>query len=164
MTSTFESRVTKDSLVFSAAHFITYNGNICERLHGHNWRVDVVVAGQLDENHYVYDFIALRDATRKLVSRLDHRVLLPDRHPQIVVESHTGSAEVTARFDTRRWVFPVDDCCILPMANTTAELIAAWFAENLFEHLDFEQMSLLSQLRVGIEENFGQWAWCCKSV
>ncbi len=78
MTSTFEARVTKDSLVFSAAHFITFNGNICERLHGHNWRVDVVVAGELDENGYVYDFIALRDSTMQLVADLDHRVLLPD--------------------------------------------------------------------------------------
>lgn len=33
----FRVRVTKDHLVFSAAHFITFNGNICERLHGHNW-------------------------------------------------------------------------------------------------------------------------------
>jgi len=164
VTSTFESRVTKDSLVFSAAHFITYNGNICERLHGHNWRVDVAVAGHLDENHYVYDFIALRDATQKLVSQLDHRVLLPDRHPQILIESHANDGEVTARFEDRRWVFPVDDCCILPVANTTAELIAAWFVENLVKHLDPAQMNQLSRLRVGIEENFGQWAWCSKSV
>ncbi|MCH2201554.1 MAG: 6-pyruvoyl tetrahydropterin synthase family protein [Fuerstiella sp.] len=164
MTSTFESRVTKDSLVFSAAHFITYNGNICERLHGHNWRVDVAVAGQLDENHYVYDFIALRDATQELVSQLDHRVLLPDRHPQILIESHANHGEVTARFESRRWVFPVDDCCILPVANTTAELIADWFAENLFKNIHPAQIGQLSQLKVGIEENFGQWAWCCKSV
>ena len=67
----FEARVTKDSLVFSAAHFITFNGNICERLHGHNWRLDVVVAGDLDENHYVFDFIALRDTTQRLVDQLD---------------------------------------------------------------------------------------------
>ncbi|MEZ5948126.1 MAG: 6-carboxytetrahydropterin synthase [Planctomycetaceae bacterium] len=34
----YRVRVTKDHLVFSAAHFITFNGTICERLHGHNWR------------------------------------------------------------------------------------------------------------------------------
>ena len=31
----------------AAGHFITFNGNVCERLHGHNWRVDVVVNGYL---------------------------------------------------------------------------------------------------------------------
>ena len=63
-TERYRVRVTKDHLVFSAAHFITFNGNICERLHGHNWRVAVEVAGPLDENSYVFDFIALRDGPR----------------------------------------------------------------------------------------------------
>ena len=76
-------RVTKDHLVFSAAHFITFNGNICERLHGHNWRVAVELAGPLDENSYVFDFIALRDALQAIVLELDHRVLLPTEHPAI---------------------------------------------------------------------------------
>ena len=37
-------RITKDYLVFSAGHFITYNGDVCERLHGHNYRVAAEVA------------------------------------------------------------------------------------------------------------------------
>ena len=164
MTSRFEAQVTKDSLVFSAAHFITFNGNVCERLHGHNWRVNVAVSGQLDENHYVYDFIALRDATQKLVSRLDHQVLLPDRHPQISVDRDTDRKEVTARFKHRRWVFPDEDCFILPLANTTAELIAAWFSRNLTNSLNLTDIPQLSELRVGVEENFGQWAWYSQSL
>jgi 6-pyruvoyltetrahydropterin/6-carboxytetrahydropterin synthase len=35
-------RVSKDYLVFCAGHFITYDGDHCERLHGHNYRVAVV--------------------------------------------------------------------------------------------------------------------------
>ena len=69
----FRVRVTKDHLVFSAGHFITIEtpgGQICERLHGHNWRVAVEVAGPLDRNHYVFDFIALRDNLQKIVDGL----------------------------------------------------------------------------------------------
>src|SRR6187402_2975203 len=95
----YRVRVTKDHLVFSAAHFITFNGNICERLHGHNWRVAVEVAGPLDENSYVFDFIALRDATQKFVSELDHRMLLPTQHPAIHVQA--DAREVTATFEAR---------------------------------------------------------------
>ena len=83
---TWSVRVTKDTLVFSAAHFITFNRNVCERIHGHNWRVEAEIEGRLDENHYVFDFIALRDGLQTLVQELDHRVLLPDRHPMIQVE------------------------------------------------------------------------------
>ena len=154
-----EQGVTKDHLVFSAAHFITFNGNICERLHGHNWRVAVEVSGPLDENSYVFDFIALRDATQKLVSDLDHRVLLPTDHPAIRVVA--DDREVTATFESRRWLFPREDCVLLPVRNTTAELIARWMAFQLREVLrQHSGGPLLQSLQVEIEENFGQWAVC----
>jgi 6-pyruvoyltetrahydropterin/6-carboxytetrahydropterin synthase len=155
----YRVRVTKDHLVFSAAHFITFNGTICERLHGHNWRVAVEVAGPLDENHYVFDFIALRDATQKLVNELDHHVLLPTQHPSIRVVAN--EKEVTTTFEERRWVFPREDCVLLPVANTTAELIAHWIALHLkdvfLRHAGGKHLELL---RVEVEENFGQWAMC----
>ena len=158
----YRVRVTKDHLVFSAAHFITFNGNICERLHGHNWRVAVEVAGPLDENSYVFDFIALRDATQKLVGELDHRMLLPTQHPAIHVTA--DDREVTATFEARRWVFPREDCVLLPIANTTAELIARWMALQLRDIIRQHAGQKLESLRVEIEENFGQWAMCEMSV
>ena len=157
-TERYRVRVTKDHLVFSAAHFITFNGNVCERLHGHNWRVAVEVAGPLDENSYVFDFIALRDATQKLVGELDHRVLLPTQHPAIHVQA--DEREVTATFEARRWIFPREDCVLLPVANTTAELIARWMALQLRDIIHNHPGQKLESLRIEIEENFGQWAMC----
>ena len=152
----FHVRVTKDHLVFSAAHFITFNGNICERLRGHNWRTAVEVSGPLDENHYVFDFIALRDALQKIVLELDHHMLLPTQHPQIHVSANDREVEV--RFEERRWVFPREDCVLLPVANTTAERIAEWIGHRLMESIKPVNPHPLTLLRVEVEENFGQWA------
>ncbi len=154
----FRVQVTKDHLVFSAAHFITFNGDICERLHGHNWRTSVEVEGPLDENHYVYDFISLRDQLQALVNELDHHVLLPASHP--LIEVTTSGEEVTAQFRDRRWVFPREDCRILPVSNTTAELLAQWMGEQLLERLGPEFRAKMIALRIRVEENFGQWAEC----
>jgi 6-pyruvoyltetrahydropterin/6-carboxytetrahydropterin synthase len=148
-------RVTKDHLVFSAAHFITFNGNICERLHGHNWRVAAEVEGPLDENHYVFDFIALRDGLQLIVNELDHRMLLPTKHPSILVEVRETEVETT--FEERRWVFPKEDCLLLPVENTTAELIARWIAHKFLEQISDEQRVHMSALTLEVEENFGQW-------
>jgi len=160
--SQYRVRVTKDHLVFSAAHFITFAGNICERLHGHNWRVAVEVAGPLDENHYVLDFIALRDAAQAIVAELDHSLLLPTRHPRIEVTA--GPTEVEARFESRRWILPREDCRLLPVENTTAELLADWFAGALLQRLPAVDVARLTELRVEIEENFGQWAICTRDL
>ncbi|MEX0727712.1 MAG: 6-pyruvoyl tetrahydropterin synthase family protein [Planctomycetaceae bacterium] len=153
----YRVRVTKDHLVFSAAHFITFNGNICERLHGHNWRTAVEVAGDLDENHYVFDFIALRDALQKIVLELDHRMLLATHHPAIRVTSSEKEVEVT--FEDRRWVFPREDCILLPIENTTAERIAWWIGERLRHDLG-GRLQGMRELQIEVEENFGQWAVC----
>jgi 6-pyruvoyltetrahydropterin/6-carboxytetrahydropterin synthase len=149
-------RVTKDSLVFSAGHFITYNGTECERLHGHNYRVAVEVEGPLDENHYVFDFIALTGRTREVVAELDHHMLLATRNPLIAVDE--VSPNVRVRFKDREWSFPREDCVLLPIENTTAELLARWIAQRLAEVLMNQHHFVPIIMRVEVEENVGQWA------
>ena len=158
MTEQYRVRVTKDNLVFSAAHFITFNGHVCERLHGHNWRVAVEAHGGLDENFYVIDFIALRDAVQKIVNQLDHRMLLPTEHKSISV--WTSEREVEVTFEDRRWVFPREDCLLLPIENTTAERLAFWVGGRLQEELPPAALAQVSALEVQVEENFGQWGIC----
>lgn len=154
----FKVSLEKEQLVFSAAHFITFNGNICERLHGHNYRVKCEIAGPLDENGYVVDFIALRDTLFQIVLELDHRVLLPTTHPTIsVIEEER---EVTVRFEDRRWVFPSSDCRLLPVSNTTAELLAWFIAGELKSRMAKEVAAAISEITVAVDENHGQWAFC----
>ncbi len=154
----YQVRVTKDHLVFSAAHFITFNGNICERLHGHNWRVAAELSGPLDENGYVFDFIALRDQLQKSVDALDHRVLLPTLHQKIQVREQDQEVEVT--FENRRWIFPREDCILLPVENTTAELIAHWIGQQLLAVIGSKTANQIEAVQIEVEENFGQWAIC----
>lgn len=151
----FSVDVTKDHLVFSAGHFITIGSDLCERLHGHNYRVAAHVEGALDSNGFVVDFIALRDALQHIVDGLDHRMLLPTRHPRISLA--ISDDEVEARFDCRRWVFPREECVLLPIVQTTAELLAKWIGEQLLERIP---IAGLTSLTVRVEENFGQWAHC----
>ena len=151
-------RVTKDYLVFSAAHFITFAGNICERLHGHNYRVSCEIRGPLDENHYVIDFIALRDALKTIVDRLDHHMLLPTEHKAIHVVPSEKEVEVT--FEERRWVFPREDCILLPVANTTTELLARYIGYELLDKLREQMGQLPTRIRIGVDENEGQWGFC----
>jgi 6-pyruvoyltetrahydropterin/6-carboxytetrahydropterin synthase len=156
----YRVRLEKEYHVFSAAHFITFAANVCERLHGHNYRVAVEVAGPLDENQYVIDFIALRDELKAITDELDHRMLLPSGHPLIRVTA--GDAEVEAVFtpDGRRWVFPRGDCAILPIANTTAELLARYIGERLQAALVRRTQAAPLKLIVAVDENHGQWGVC----
>jgi 6-pyruvoyltetrahydropterin/6-carboxytetrahydropterin synthase len=154
MHSSFTVSVEKEQLIFSAAHFITFGDNICERLHGHNYRVACEVTGGLNEHAYVIDFIALRDALQKVVAQLDHHVLLPTTHPTIKVSQ--TEREVQANFEDRRWIFPAEDCCLLPVDNTTAERLAEYIANQILPVVR-AQTSRFEELVVSVDENEGQW-------
>jgi 6-pyruvoyltetrahydropterin/6-carboxytetrahydropterin synthase len=156
MSESFTVHVTKDYLVFCAGHFISYEGDKCERLHGHNYRAAVEVVGPLDENWYVFDFIALKNATKTITEELDHRMLLPSRNPHIRVSREGSSIRVTYR--DREWRFPDGDCVLLPIENTTAELLARYIAERLRQKLADDCRFHPNILRVEVEESFGQSA------
>lgn len=156
MAEHFKVRVTKDHLIFCSGHFISYEGNQCERLHGHNYRAAVEIEGYLDENHYVFDFIALKNRTKEITDELDHRMLLPTGNALIRVEE--GPTSVRVRYREREWVFPREDCVLLPIENTTAELLARYIAGRLRESLRTQHRYAPAVLRVEVEENVGQSA------
>ena len=154
----FHVKLSSDELVFSAAHFITLGAEQCERLHGHNYRVAAEVHGQLDENHCVVDFIALRNMLREIVGELDHRVLLPTGHPAIRVTA--GDLEVEVAFAERRWVFPRSDCLLMPIPNTTTELLARYIGGLLLDALQSATGTRPDMVRIELEESPGLSAVC----
>jgi 6-pyruvoyltetrahydropterin/6-carboxytetrahydropterin synthase len=156
MSERYTVRVTKDYLVFCSGHFISYEGDKCERLHGHNYRVAVAVEGELDVNRYVFDFIALKNRTRALTDELDHRMLLPTQNGLIRVEERGRGVHV--RYRDREWLFPREDCVLLPIENTTAELLARYLGQRLLADLQREYSYRPAVLRLEVEESFGQSA------
>ncbi len=146
-------RVAKDHLVFCCGHFISYDGHQCERLHGHNYRATVEVEGDLDENFYVFDFVALKARTKEITDELDHHMLLATRNPVIRLEE--SAAAVRVRYKDREWLFPRGDCILLPIENTTAELIARYIAGRLADALRDRHGFVPGVMRVEVEEGVG---------
>ena len=135
----FSVSVTKDYLVFASAHFITFAGHRCEGLHGHNYRVRVTIDGALDEESwFVFDFVVLKRIMRRLCDEIDHKVLLP--------------------LDNPRYVFPKADCALLPVPNTTVEMLAELLTMRLRTELEAMGARGLTMIEMEVEENFGQTA------
>src|SRR5262245_34193238 len=156
MSERYKVRVSKDYLVFCSGHFISYEGDKCERLHGHNYRTALEAEGELDHNHYVFDFIALKNRTRAITDELDHRMMLPTRNRFILLDE--GPKSIRVRYREREWVFPREDCILLPIENTTAELLARYIAQRLLADLASHHNYRPAVLRVEVEENIGQSA------
>jgi 6-pyruvoyltetrahydropterin/6-carboxytetrahydropterin synthase len=154
----FRVSVTKDYLVFASAHFITFAGHRCEGLHGHNYRASVTVEGALnEESWFVFDFVELKRIMRRLCDEIDHLVLLPLESTRIQVreEGETVAVSVDGK---PRYVFPRRDCALLPIPNTTVEMIAKLLTARLRAELEKAGARRLTAIEMEVEENFGQSA------
>ena len=158
MQSSFRVQVSKDYLVFASAHFITFRGHQCESLHGHNYRVGVTVEGDVDaECLFVLDFSVLKRIVRSLADEIDHKVLLPTENPKLVYRTEGEMLHVDY-FGKPTYVFPRSDCALLPIQNSTAEMLAQYLARRLRDELAQEGHTHLTLLELEVEESFGQSA------
>ncbi len=154
-------KVEGSNLRFSSAHFITFGGK-CERLHGHNYAVLVEIEGILNEDKLVFDFTVLKQLTREVCHRLNHRFLLPMQNPHLKLSEHPDSWEV--HFGEKRYVFPRADVVELPIDNSTAERLAEYVCGELRIGLAAYDTSNLYTITVGIEEAPTQMAYFSASM
>ncbi len=62
---------------FESAHHLPHlpEGHKCKNLHGHNYRIEVVVRGSLDARGFVKDFAEIDAELAPLIKLVDHRLL-----------------------------------------------------------------------------------------
>jgi len=106
---------------FSAAHQLKGYRGKCERLHGHNWKVQVhVIAEKLNEIDIAIDFHELKSLTNEVVSALDHSIL-NEIFP--FTEKNPSSENIA------KWVY---DSLRKKIENETIQLsaVTVWESEN----------------------------------
>jgi len=156
--TTSQVTVAKESLRFSAAHFLTLPGHVCERLHGHNYRVAVTVDGPVDPaTGFVVDFAVLKRVVQAAIEPLDHRVLVATSNPALRVRETEG--QVIVDYTRPGWlVVPAGHACLIPVAQTTAELMAGWIAGQVWTELRNAGNTGLARMILELEESTGQSA------
>ncbi len=70
MTASYTLKIVTD---FAASHALRNYEGACQRMHGHNWKVEVeVLTTQLDDVGMGVDFKLIKKATNKVLDKLDH--------------------------------------------------------------------------------------------
>lgn len=105
----------------SAAHQLREHGGQCEKLHGHNWKIEVYVTGrELGEDGLLIDFTRIKEATAALLENLDH-TFLNEVEP---FRSTNPSSENIARYIYQSLSRDLDD------QKVKVSKITAWESEN----------------------------------
>lgn len=80
---------------FSAAHNLRGYRKKCEKLHGHNWKVEVGIRGEkLDKTGMLINFREVKDYLERIMEKLDHKYLNEISHFKVT----NPTSENIARF------------------------------------------------------------------
>ena len=108
---------------FAAAHQLKEYEGKCEGLHGHNWRVQVMVkTGRLNSIGLGIDFKILKDMLKEILSQLDH-TFLNDLSP---FNSRNPSSENLAYFIFEEFLKRIDKEII------QMDWVRVWESNNAF--------------------------------
>ena len=80
-----QTRVTR-TFSFEAAHQLDWHSGACKNLHGHSYRLEVTVAGALDDNGIVIDFSDLSALVQHAVLDVFDHTYLNDLLPNPTAE------------------------------------------------------------------------------
>jgi 6-pyruvoyltetrahydropterin/6-carboxytetrahydropterin synthase len=153
-------RVYKEYFNFAAAHFLIFADGSREELHGHNYQAQVKLEGELVEGELVVDFIPFKPMFKKLCDDLDHRTLLPRDNPHLEIIEEESRVQARHR-DGSVFQFPKQDVLILPLPNTSTEMLARHLAHRLFDLLPTElPSSSVHAIEIQVEESRGQSGIC----
>ncbi len=157
MDTQYSIRVYKQYFNFAASHFLIFKDGTREPLHGHNYRVQLKgEACELDAD-MVFDFLDIKPIVREVCDRLDHRLLIPGKNPNLKVDTKGGSYEICPP-DGSLFVIPKQDVLILPIQNTSAERLAIYLAHEIHQLVRERFNFNFPVLEIEVEETPGQCA------
>ena len=151
----FSIEVNKDYFNFASAHFLIFADGEREHLHGHNYQVSIAVEGELDRAGVLIDFITFKPLVKKVCDALDHRTLIQGRSSALKIRR--GRKEIEVLYRNQRLVLPRPDVLLLPIINTSTELIAEYLAAQHQRRIPrlFPGVKI-HLIEVGVEESRGQ--------
>ena len=103
------------------------------------------------------DFTEIKKNLRSIADELDHHVLLPKKYI-----TKQNPEEVVAVAEGKKYLFPLEDCKVLPISSSTAEHLAYYILERICNTLEFP--SHISGVSIGVDEGMGQGAWVHRTV
>ena len=160
MQESYAIRVYKEYFNFASSHFLIFADGTREPLHGHNYQVQVQVEGAIVEGDLVIDFIPFKPLVRQLCDDIDHCMLLPESNPHLRIEETDESISVWHR-DGGYFQFPKEDVRILPVPNTSTEMLARYIGHKLVDGIRAEVPDAqIKSLEIQVEESRGQSGIC----
>jgi 6-pyruvoyltetrahydropterin/6-carboxytetrahydropterin synthase len=149
----------KANIRFSSAHIIPEYEK-CGRLHGHSYAIHVKITGEPDNKGIIIDFSLLKNILKNISNKLDHKILIPKNSNFLKISKENVSIKINTL--NKKYLFPKNDCLILPIKSTSAENLSKYVLNELINKLS--DLHNINEIEIGIDEGYGQGARITKII
>jgi 6-pyruvoyltetrahydropterin/6-carboxytetrahydropterin synthase len=148
----------KSNIRFSSAHIIPEYEK-CGRLHGHTYAVHAKIYGKPDNKGIIVDFSVLKTVLKTIINELDHRILIPEKSSVTKIEK--TDEEISIDSLGKHYVFPLNDCVLLPIDSTSAENLSQYILDRVIKEIPLSKQ--IEGMEIGVDEGYGQGARISKT-
>jgi 6-pyruvoyltetrahydropterin/6-carboxytetrahydropterin synthase len=120
--------ISKEDIKFSAAHFTIFNANERERLHGHNYAVQLAVTALVGDDGICFSYRDIKTRLPQLCEELDEYTLIPQFSPHLRIDDDGEFFNVW--FNAEKIPLRKSDTLLLPIRNSTVEEFARYLRDR----------------------------------
>ena len=87
MNSSVTIKLNRNDLKFSAAHFTIYSATEREKIHGHNFYLEIQFTAGVGDNGISFDYRKMRKKVQSLCQKLNEKFLIPEQSLSLAIET-----------------------------------------------------------------------------
>lgn len=154
-----ELLIKKERLKFSAAHLTVFPDGTKERLHGHNYQIELGLKLKDQAFEAMVPFALVKEIAQGLADAWDEFVLLPSSSRSLKMEESPRAGTTAFELCGVYYALPAAEIIWLDAETVSAETLALIFSERFVTELGRAKLTpFFSELSVRIEESPGQGA------
>jgi len=146
--------ISKEDIKFSAAHFTIFSATERERLHGHNFAVQLAVTAPVGDDGICFSYKDIKTRLRELCDELDEYTLIPALSPHVRI---TEEGELfLVHFNHETIPLLKSDTLLLPTRNSTVEEYARYLLERFVGDGEFLRQRDIRDVVMKVSSGPGQ--------
>lgn len=144
----------KEALKFSAGHFTVFSSTERENIHGHDYRVQVSLTTEVEDEGLSFDYRFYERIIAPLCRSLDKAILIAGlcKYLKVWQEKEYCCVE----FNNEKMMFLHRDAKVLPIYNVTVEELSNWFLQELLVDQAQLEVHRIQQIEVKILTGLGR--------
>mgnify|MGYP000226705492 CR=1 FL=1 len=133
---------------WEAAHRIPWHSGKCKNLHGHSYKMDVELEGEIDAQGIVVDFHDIKHIINPIVDQLDHSTIISEK-----------DSELLEVFKAKNWKY------FLVPFDSTAENLCDYFLKLIVDdNRDFLTEKKITKIGIRMYETDTAYAYKCITI